>query len=91
MSPLAAEDCQYKQKGKDVMNFDFADISTSQLEEINELQQKLSADNKQILLLAVEKKFGFAKLSDEELKKINALEQELSVNGRELVLIALSR
>ena len=73
------------------MKYDYAKISADELAELNELQAKLSTGDKQVVLLAVEKKFEIAKLTDEELAKINALEKELSKDGRELVLVALSR
>ena len=73
------------------MKYDYAKISPAELEELNKLQARLSSDDKQVVLLAVEKKFEIAKLTDEELKKINALEKELSKDGRELVLVALAR
>ena len=73
------------------MKYDYAKISADELAELNELQAKLSTGDKQVVLLAVEKKFEIAKLTDEELAKINALEKELSGNGREMVLVALSR
>ncbi len=74
-----------------MMKYDYARISPAELAEINELQKKLSTDDKQVVLLAVEKQFEIAKLSAEELKKINALEDELSDDKREVVLIALAR
>ena len=73
------------------MKYDYAKISDEQLAELNALQAKLSGGGKQVVLLAVEKKFEIAQLSDAELAKINALEKELSGNGREVVLVALSR
>ena len=73
------------------MKYDYAQISADELAELNQLQAKLSTGDKQVVLLAVEKKFEIAKLTDEELAKINALEKELSGNGREMVLVALSR
>ena len=73
------------------MKYDYAKISEAELAELNALQAKLSGEDKQVVLLAVEKKFEIAKLSDEELAKINALEKELSAPGREIALVALSR
>lgn len=73
------------------MKYDYAKISAEDLAELNKLQDKLSAADKQVVLLAVEKKFEIAQLTPEELEKINALEKELSAGGREIVLIALSR
>ena len=61
------------------------------LAELNKLQDKLSSADKQVVLLAVEKKFEIAQLSSAELEKVNALEKELSSAGREIVLVALSR
>ncbi len=78
-------------KDRQMMKYDYARISPAELAEINELQKKLSTDDKQVVLLAVEKQFEVAKLSAEELKKINALEDELSDDKREVVLIALAR
>ena len=52
----------------------FEDINTNphqltdeELAQLNELQAKLSTGDKQVVLLAVEKKFEIAKLTDEEL------------------------
>ena len=73
------------------MKYEYAKISQAELNELNKLQAKLSGEDKQVVLLAVEKKFEIAQLSDAELAKINALEKELSGNGREVVLVALSR
>ncbi len=73
------------------MKYDYAKISAEDLAELNKLQDKLSTADKQVVLLAVEKKFEIAQLTPEELEKINALEKELSASGREIVLIALSR
>ena len=73
------------------MKYEYAKISQAELDELNKLQAKRSGEDKQVVLLAVEKKFEIAQLSDAELAKINALEKELSGNGREVVLVALSR
>ena len=73
------------------MKYDYAKISAEDLAELNKLQDKLSTADKQVVLLAVEKKFEIAQLTPAELEKINALEKELSAGGREIVLIALSR
>ena len=73
------------------MKYEYAKISDAELAELNKLQAKLSCEDKQVVLLAVEKKFESAELSAEDLAKINALEKELSGNGREVVLVALSR
>ena len=73
------------------MKYEYAKISQAELDELNKLQAKLSGEDKQVVLLAVEKKFEIAQLSDAELAKINALEKELSDDGREVVLVALSR
>lgn len=73
------------------MKYDYAKLSAAELEEINKLQARLSGEDKQVVLLAVEKKFEIAQLTDEELARINALEKELSAGGREIVLVALSR
>ena len=73
------------------MKYDYAKISPAELEELNKLQDRLSGEDKKVVLLAVEKKFEIAELTAEELEKINALEKELSKGGRELVLVALSR
>ncbi len=73
------------------MKYDYAKISPEDLVELNKLQEKLSDADRQVVLLAVEKKFEIAQLSPEELAKINALEKELSTGGREVVLVALSR
>lgn len=73
------------------MKYDYAKISAEDLAELNKLQTKLSSGDKQVVLLAVEKKFEIAELSAAELEKVNALEKELSSAGREVVLVALSR
>lgn len=73
------------------MKYDYAKISPEDLAELNKLQDKLSGAGKQVVLLAVEKKFEIAELNPGELEKINALEKELSAGGREVVLVALSR
>ena len=73
------------------MKYDYAKISAEDLAEVNKLQEKLSSGGKQVVLLAVEKKFEIAKLSAAELEKVNALEKELSSADREVVLVALSR
>ena len=73
------------------MKYDYAKISSEELEELNRLQTKLSAGDKQVVLLAMEKQFEIADLTSEELAKINALEKELSAPGREIALVALSR
>ena len=73
------------------MRYDYAKISAEDLEELNKLQDKLSGADKQVVLLAVEKKFEIARLTDGELEQINALEKALSKDGREVVLVALSR
>ena len=73
------------------MKYDYAKSSAEDLAELNKLQDKLSGGGKQVVLLAVEKKFEVAKLTEAELARINALEKELSTDGREIVLVALSR
>ena len=73
------------------MKYDYAKISPDEVAELNKLQDKLSTADKQIVLLAVEKKFEIAQLTAAELEKITALEKELSAGGREVVLVALSR
>ena len=73
------------------MKYDYAKISPDDVAELNKLQDKLSSADKQIVLLAVEKKFEIAQLTAAELEKITALEKELSGAGREVVLVALSR
>ena len=73
------------------MKYDYAKISAEDLAELNKLQDKLSSADKQVVLLAVEKKFEIAQLTPAELDEINALEKKLSANGREIVLVALSR
>ena len=73
------------------MKYDYAKISPDEVAELNKLQDKLSSADKQIVLLAVEKKFEIAQLTAAELEKITALEKELSAGGREVVLVALSR
>ena len=73
------------------MKYDYAKISPEDIAELNKLQEKLSGADRQVVLLAVEKKFEIAQLSADELAKINALEKELSADGREVVLVALSR
>ena len=73
------------------MKYDYAKISAEDLAELNKLQDKLSSADKQVVLLAVEKKFEIAQLSSAELEKVNALEKELSSAGHEIVLVALSR
>ena len=73
------------------MKYDYAKISPEEVAELNKLQEKLSGADKQIVLLAVEKKFEIAQLTAAELEKITALEKELSAGGREVVLVALSR
>jgi len=73
------------------LKYDYAKISPDEVAELNKLQDKLSTADKQIVLLAVEKKFEIAQLTAAELEKITALEKELSAGGREVVLVALSR
>ena len=65
------------------MKYDYAKLSAAELEEINKLQARLSGEDKQVVLLAVEKKFEIAQLAPGELEKI--------AGGREIVLVALSR
>ena len=72
-------------------NYDFANISSNQLEELNALQKKFSGEGKEIVLIAFEKKFEVATLTDAELDKIHALENELSTDEKEMVLIAFSK
>ena len=74
-----------------ILKYDYAKISPEEVAELNKLQAKLSGEDKQIVLLAVEKKFEIAQLTAAELEKITALEKELSAGGREVVLVALSR
>lgn len=72
-------------------NYDFANISANQIDELNELQKKFSQEGKEIVLIAFEKKFVVADVTEAELDKIHSLEKELSTEDKEMVLIAFSK
>ena len=73
------------------MKYDYANISDSEIAELNALQEKLSKNGKKVILLAVEEQYHPAALSNEDLDRITALEKELSKDGRDVVLVGLSK